>query len=74
MTAKTYQILCRNIETCASSLLASYVNPYDSEDLPVIEAFVATHSGIDIQTTMEKAVKTAQVVIAQSLQYEEDDL
>ena len=25
MTAKTYQILCRNIETCASSLLASYV-------------------------------------------------
>lgn len=24
MTAKTYQILCRNIETCASSILASY--------------------------------------------------
>ena len=44
------------------------------KDLPIIEAFVATHGGIDIQTTMEKAVKTAQFVIAQSLQYEEDDL
>lgn len=24
MNEKTYQILCRNIETCASSILASY--------------------------------------------------
>ena len=64
-------------ETFGSELLcceSPALNPYDSEDLPIIEAFVATHGGIDIQTTMEKAVKTAQFVIAQSLQYEEDDL
>ena len=63
-------------ETFGSELLcceSPALNPYDSEDLPIIEAFVATHGGIDIQTTMEKAVKTAQFVIAQSLQYEEDD-
>lgn len=64
-------------ETFGSELLcceAPIVNPYDSEDISIVEAHVAEHGGIDIQTTMEKAVKTAQFVIAQSLQYEEDDL
>lgn len=64
-------------ETFGSELLcceSPVINPYDSEDLPIIEAFVAANGGIDIQTTMEKAVKTAEFVIAQSLQYEEDDL
>lgn len=50
------------------------LNPYDSEHISIVEAYVAEHGGIDIQTTMEKAVKTAQFVIAQSLQYEDDDL
>ena len=64
-------------ETFGSELLcceSPVLNPYDSEDLSIIEAFVATHGGIDIQTTVEKAVKTAQFVIAQNQQYEEDDL
>lgn len=64
-------------ESFGSELLcceAPIVNPYDSEDISIVEAYVAEHGGIDIQTTMEKAVKTALFVIAQSLQYEEDDL
>ena len=62
-------------ETFGSELLcceSPVLNPYDSEDLPIIEAFVATHGSIDIQTTMEKTVKTAQFMIFQSLQYDED--
>lgn len=42
MTAKTYQILCRNIETCASSLLASYAALNNPTEENIVKAIACS--------------------------------